>query len=280
MQDLREVLVKYGTYSPPATGGKYSWRQLFDMVCAQKLAQFIPLASLNWINWINKQTSPKKHSSTNTTPNTVNQTNIDANNPSTTTTTTTTESLLCGPSIPISPTSPATTPPTSIPLSFSTEYSHQDQMNYLGNIQADTIIANTVRALNFEKLSDERTKENIREVSATEALEIVKQVTVYLYQYKREYGGDGSEEHGFIAQQLQSLCPQLAKEQVCNCVGGFVQLVKLTSLQDSGLLTVNFTGILALLAGAIRSVAESNDSMITLTVGCFVYFFFFFCSTP
>jgi hypothetical protein len=67
---------------------------------------------------------------------------------------------------------------------------------------------------NQYKLSDAKTKENIHELPA-KALNIVRNMRIYEYMYKKEYGGNGSKDVGFIAQQLQAICPQLVHEHVC-----------------------------------------------------------------
>lgn len=67
----------------------------------------------------------------------------------------------------------------------------------------------------FACLSDERTKKDVRKLSSEESLKIIRELRACVFKYTEQFnGGDDRDVRGFIAQEVQRICPDLV-ETVC-----------------------------------------------------------------
>jgi hypothetical protein len=114
------------------------------------------------------------------------------------------------PLTPVYHTSPALPVP---PVVLEHCFKPQNQHTSFESLRAQHIGVDNLFYTNLSKLSDATTKEKIRERKGN--LDIVKKLDVYEYKYKQEFGGNGTMDVGFIAQQLQEIDPQLVQRHVC-----------------------------------------------------------------
>ena len=95
----------------------------------------------------------------------------------------------------------------------------------------------TLNAVIFNSLSDELMKENI--INITNGLAVLKQVNAVEYDWK----DSGKHSSGVIAQQIESIIPYLVETN------------------DQGVKSVNYSGLIAFLIGAVKELSEKVEQL-------------------
>ena len=97
-----------------------------------------------------------------------------------------------------------------IGLSFNTQ-----STQYFNNVQAyingDFVAKGNITSVNYNNSSDERIKENIVDVNASEYLDICRSIKVRNYAYKDKILRGSETTAGFIAQEIKEILPSYVK---------------------------------------------------------------------
>ena len=79
-------------------------------------------------------------------------------------------------------------------------------------LEVDNLKARHIQCNSLACFSDRRCKEDVRTLSPQETLAILSRIQAKKFKYKKEFGGDGRDVYGFIAQELREVCPDLVEE--------------------------------------------------------------------
>ena len=83
-----------------------------------------------------------------------------------------------------------------------------------GVFDQDTVKARRIQCNSLVCFSDSRCKEDVRTLSSKDTLAILSSLQAKKFKYKMEFGGDGKDVYGFIAQEVREVCPDLVEEVV------------------------------------------------------------------